>query len=98
MPSEISLAKRSANFSAGHGVGGLVCGVRKYPPRVSSGPIPVDATMCMPVARDSASSRERSRPWNIPVLSTIVPPPAALKARTWATMAAKISARSKEMS
>ncbi|BCT77366.1 hypothetical protein SCMU_32080 [Sinomonas cyclohexanicum] len=29
MPSVTSWAKRSANFSAGHGVGGLVCGVRK---------------------------------------------------------------------
>ena len=29
MPSVTSRENRSANFSAGHGVGGLVCGVRK---------------------------------------------------------------------
>ena len=55
MPSVTSLPKRSANFSAGHGVGGLVCGVRKYPPSSSSGPRPVEATMWTPVVRDNAS-------------------------------------------
>ncbi len=94
----ISSANSSANLSAGHGVGGFVCGVRKYPPSSSSGPIPVEAMMWTPVVRESVSYRGTSRPWNIPVLSTIVPPPASRKAVSFAASVSKMSARSIGMS
>ncbi len=40
--------------------------------------------MCTPVERDSASYSFRSRPWNMPVLSTIVCPPCSRKSASFA--------------
>ena len=50
--------------------------------------------MCTPVGRESASYSRRSRPWNMPVLSTIVRPPCSRKSVSFAARVSKISARS----
>ena len=54
--------------------------------------------MCTPVERDSASYSFTSRPWNMPVLSTIVRPPCSRKPVSFPARISKISARSMEMS
>ena len=60
--------------------------------------MPVDATTCTPVERERASYSRTSRPENMPVLSTIVPPPASRNAVSFPARTSKISARSKLMS
>ena len=60
--------------------------------------MPVDATMCTPVECERASYSVTSRPWNMPVLSTIVFPPWSRKSVSFAARVSKISARSMVMS
>lgn len=54
--------------------------------------------MCTPVVRERDSYSRTSRPWNMPVLSTTVPPPWARKSFSFAARISKISARSMVMS
>ncbi len=51
--------------------------------------------MCTPVVRARVSYSRTSRPWNMPVLSTTVPPPCARNSFRRAARVSKISARSR---